>query len=123
MERTRYMGESRSAAKRRAKRWGVCYCCGRLECNKYSKNKNQTKSQAEVYSALREPATRYLPKVATRYISSAIQHQLDDLDLAGISLDHTVRFVGVVHNGGVRSPEETPWAYKFGECNNEGSNV
>ncbi|QED42791.1 putative nucleic acid-binding protein [Agave vitivirus A] len=116
MEKARYMGESRSAAKRRAARWGVCYCCGRIECNRNSKNKgHQTKSQAEVYSALREPANRYLPKVATRYVSNAVQHQLDDLELAGISLECTKRFVGVVYNGGVKSPEETPWAYKYGE--------
>ncbi|ARS73026.1 putative nucleic acid-binding protein [Agave yellow streak virus Jalisco 1] len=105
------LGESRSAAKRRAKRWGVCFCHGRVECA----NK-QTNSQADVRAALMEPATRWLSKTGTRYVTNAIQHCLDDMEARGDYSFHKNFKSGNEPNGGARSPEETPWAYNWNQC-------
>ncbi|AWK02343.1 nucleic acid-binding protein [Blackberry virus A] len=101
------LGESKSAAKRRARRWGVCYCHGRLE-----RANKQTNAQVEVERALRGPATRYQSKVGQCYVTNAIQHCLDDMHKRGDhTFDNKFKINGPAY--GSKSPEETPWAYNW----------
>nr|AOO35301.1 putative RNA binding protein [Grapevine virus B]AOO76400.1 putative RNA-binding protein [Grapevine virus B] len=116
---SKYMGESRSAAKRRATRYGRCYCCGRLECNG---GRRTTISQDEVKACIRTPAIRYLTENGGRYVTNAISLALSDVERVGKSEYQSL----FKHNSapiGMRSPEETPEFYNWGADFNAGSSV
>nr|QYA74477.1 RNA-binding protein [Grapevine virus E] len=102
-----YLGESRSAAKRRAIRYGRCYCCGRLECNG---NVRTTISQDQVKQAIRTPATRFLTENEGNYKNAAINLALSDLVRMGKS-EYPYKFKYNKVPMGMRSPEETPEFY------------
>nr|WDS60394.1 RNA binding protein [Grapevine virus L] len=106
----RYMGESRSASKRRAKRFGRCYCCGRLECNG---NVRTTISQDQVKRAIRTPAIRFLTENEGNYVNAAINLALGDICRSGKS-EYPFKFKYNKAPMGMRSPEETPEFYNFG---------
>ncbi|UKT68853.1 RNA-binding protein [Grapevine virus O] len=103
----KYMGESRSAAKRRAKRYGRCYCCGRLECNRGVRT---TLSQDQVKQAIRTPAIRFLTENEGNYINAAINLALNDVAKLGKS-EYPSKFKDNKAPFGMRSPEETPEFY------------
>ncbi|QKO00408.1 nucleic acid-binding protein [Grapevine virus L] len=106
----KYMGSSRSANKRRAKRYGRCYCCGRLDCNG---NVRTTISQDLVKQAIRTPAIRFLTENEGNYINAAINLALTDVERIGKS-EYQSKFKYNKAPMGMRSPEETPEFYNFG---------
>nr|QYA74017.1 RNA-binding protein [Grapevine virus B] len=116
---SKYLGESRSAAKRRANRYGRCYCCGRMECNG---RKRTTISQDEVKACIRTPANRFLTENGGRYISNAIDLALSDMERIGKS-EYRSLFKESKAPFGMRSPEETPEFYTWGTDFNAGSSV
>nr|QYA73987.1 RNA-binding protein [Grapevine virus B]QYA74102.1 RNA-binding protein [Grapevine virus B] len=116
---SKYLGESRSAAKRRANRYGRCYCCGRMECNG---GKKTTISQDEVKACIRTPANRFLTENGGRYISNAIDLALSDMERIGKS-EYRSLFKESKAPFGMRSPEETPEFYTWGTDFNAGSSV
>nr|QYA74893.1 RNA-binding protein [Grapevine virus L]QYA74938.1 RNA-binding protein [Grapevine virus L]QYA75005.1 RNA-binding protein [Grapevine virus L] len=107
----KYMGESRSANKRRAKRYGRCYCCGRLECNG---NVRTTLSQELVKQAIRTPAIRFLTENEGNYVNAAINLAHTDMCKLGKS-EYPFKFKYNKAPMGMRSPEETPEFYNFGQ--------
>nr|QYA74027.1 RNA-binding protein [Grapevine virus B] len=116
---SKYLGESRSAAKRRANRYGRCFCCGRMECNG---GKRTTISQDEVKACIRTPANRFLTENGGRYISNAIDLALSDMERIGKS-EYRSLFKESKAPFGMRSPEETPEFYTWGTDFNAGSSV
>nr|AIL90370.1 nucleic acid-binding protein [Grapevine virus B]BDX29400.1 RNA binding protein [Grapevine virus B] len=116
---SKYLGESRSAAKRRANRYGRCYCCGRMECNG---GKRTTISQDEVKACIRTPANRFLTENGGRYISNAIDLALSDMERIGKS-EYRSLFKESKAPFGMLSPEETPEFYTWGTDFNAGSSV
>nr|QYA74926.1 RNA-binding protein [Grapevine virus L] len=107
----KYMGDSRSASKRRAKRYGRCYCCGRLECNG---NVRTTLSQELVKQAIRTPAIRFLTENEGNYVNAAINLAHTDMCKLGKS-EYPFKFKYNKAPMGMRSPEETPEFYNFGQ--------
>nr|WFG64274.1 putative nucleic acid binding protein [Grapevine virus L] len=107
----KYMGESRSANKRRAKRFGRCYCCGRLECNG---NVRTTISQDQVKQAIRTSAIRFLTENEGNYVNAAINLALGDICRSGKS-EYPFKFKYNKAPMGMHSPEETPEFYNFGK--------
>nr|AOX49256.1 nucleic acid-binding protein [Grapevine virus B] len=116
---SKYLGESRSAAKRRATRYGRCYCCGRMECNG---GKRTTISQDEVKACIRTPANRFLTENGGRYVTNAINLALGDMERIGNS-EYQSLFKESKAPFGMRSPEETPEFYNWGTDFNAGSSV
>nr|QOJ37908.1 nucleic acid-binding protein [Grapevine virus B] len=116
---SKYLGESRSAAKRRAMRFGRCYCCGRVECNGGYRT---TISQDEVKACIRTPANRYLTENGGRYLNDAISLALSDMDRIGKS-EYQLMFKTNKAPEGMRSPEETPEFYNWGTDFNAGLSV
>lgn len=116
---SKYLGESRSAAKRRATRYGRCYCCGRVECNKGVRT---TRSQDEVKECIRTPATRFLTENGGRYVTNAVSLALGDMERIGKS-EYQSLFLQNKAPAGMRSPEETPEFYNWGTDFNAGSSV
>nr|UKT68838.1 RNA-binding protein [Grapevine virus N] len=107
------LGESKSASKRRAKRYGVCYSCGRSVC-KCDRNKTSPFDLRDMrmYEAVRKPATRYLTESRGSYLHNASQKALDELERLNISgYDKYVKFNKAP--AGCKSPEETPEFYSF----------
>ncbi|ATS17354.1 nucleic acid binding protein [Grapevine virus I] len=109
---SRFLGESRSAAKRRAKRYGRCFCCGRLDCNN---NSRTTISQDQVKLAIRTPATRFLTENGGQYVNAAIQLALDEAEYRLGVTEYAQLFKYNKAPMGMRSPEETPEFYTFSE--------
>nr|AXG64319.1 putative nucleic acid binding protein [Grapevine virus E] len=105
----KYLGESRSAAKRRAKRYGRCYCCGRIECNG---DVRTTKSQDQVKQAIRTPAIRFLTENEGNYINAAMNLALTDMVKLGKS-EYPFKFKYNKAPFGMHSPEETPEYYNW----------
>nr|AHB08908.1 putative nucleic acid binding protein [Grapevine virus E] len=105
----KYLGESRSAAKRRAKRYGRCYCCGRIECNG---DVRTTKSQDQVKQAIRTPAIRFLTENEGNYINAAMNLALTDMVKLGKS-EYPLNLKYNKAPYGTRSPEETPEYYNW----------
>nr|AOO76410.1 putative RNA-binding protein [Grapevine virus B] len=116
---SKYLGESRSAAKRRATRYGRCYCCGRVECNKGART---TRSQDEVKECIRTPATRFLTENGGRYVTNAISLALGDMERIG-KPEYQSLFRQNKAPAGMRSPEETPEFYNWGTDFNAGLSV
>nr|QYA74042.1 RNA-binding protein [Grapevine virus B] len=116
---SKYLGESRSAAKRRATRYGRCYCCGRVECNKGVRT---TRSQDEVKECIRTPAIRFLTENGGRYVTNAISLALGDMERIG-KPEYQSLFRQNKAPAGMRSPEETPEFYNWGTDFNAGSSV
>nr|WIM49369.1 RNA-binding protein [Grapevine virus I] len=109
---SRFLGESRSAAKRRANRYGRCFCCGRLDCDN---NRRTTISQDQVKMAIRTPATRFLTENGGQYVTAAIQLALDEVEYRLGLTGYAQLFKYNKAPMGMRSPEETPEFYKFSE--------
>nr|WNK78868.1 putative nucleic acid binding protein [Grapevine virus E] len=103
----KYLGESRSAAKRRAKRYDRCFCCGRLDCNGGVRT---TISQDQVKQAIRTPAIRFLAENEGNYKNAAINLALSDMVRMGKS-EYPFKFKVNKAPTGMRSPEETPEFY------------
>nr|UCJ01181.1 putative RNA binding protein [Grapevine virus B] len=116
---SKYLGESRSAAKRRATRYGRCYCCGRVECNKGVRT---TRSQDEVKECIRTPATRFLTENGGRYVTNAVSLALGDMERIG-KPEYQSLFLQNKAPAGMRSPEETPEFYNWGTDFNAGLSV
>ncbi|ATG22750.1 nucleic acid binding protein [Grapevine virus G] len=110
------LGESKSAAKRRAKRYGVCYNCAKSVCVCVRNNCSPfDRTDWKCYNAIRLPATRYLIESRGSYLHKASQLALDDLEAIGIKgYEKYIRYNK--EQKGCRSPEETPEFYSF---NNE----
>nr|AOO35291.1 putative RNA binding protein [Grapevine virus B] len=116
---SKFMGESRSAAKRRATRYGRCYCCGRLECNG---GRRTTISQDEVKACIRTAAIRYLTEDGGRYVTNAISLALSDVERVGKS-EYQSLFRPNSAPMGMGSPEETSEFYIWGADFKAGSSV
>nr|ATV81270.1 RNA-binding protein [Grapevine virus G] len=107
------LGESKSAAKRRAKRYGVCYKCAKSVCV-CEKNRASSfdRTDWKCYNAIRMPATRYLIESRGTYLHKASQLALSDLEAIGVlGYEKYVRYNKSTR--GCKSPEETPEYYNF----------
>nr|AOO76406.1 putative RNA-binding protein [Grapevine virus B] len=116
---SKYMGESRSAAKRRASRYGRCYCCGRFECNG---GRRTTLSPDEVKACIRTPAIWYFSENRCPYITNAISLALSEVEKVGKS-EYQSFFKPNSAPIGMRCPEETPEFYNLGADFNACSSV
>nr|AOO76398.1 putative RNA-binding protein [Grapevine virus B] len=113
------MGEFRSAAKRRASRYGCGYGCGKLEVHG---GRRTTIFQEEVEACIRDPAIRYFTENGGWYVTNSICLALSELEKVG-KFEFPSLFK---HNRapiGMRNPEETPEFFNWGADFNPGSSV
>nr|AOO76404.1 putative RNA-binding protein [Grapevine virus B] len=116
---SKYMGESRSAGKRRATRYGRWYSCGPLECNG---GRRTALLPDGVKACIKTPGIWDFPENGGPLITNPITLALSEVEKVGKS-----EFPSVFkHNSapiGMRSPEETPEFYNWGADFNAGSSV
>ncbi|QEH60477.1 nucleic acid binding protein [Blueberry green mosaic associated virus] len=106
-----FLGESKSSAKRRAIRHGLCIRCAKLihigECKK-----NMTNSQYQVQEYLLRGPNRF--RTERPYTCSVDYLHSRDCDLAGVEYYRNKVFEYHSGNGTkIKSPEETPEFYSW----------